>query len=184
MCRVLEVSSSGFYDWLDRPPSSRDVVNEDLKTKVEESHRLSMGSYGRRRVAVDLARDGIKASPNRIERRMKEIGIQGYTPPSFKKTTLADANSANSPNLLRKSDSEINRLDQVWISDITYVATKEGWLYLCVFIDLFSRKVVGWAMDDNMRTDLIIRAFDMAWKIRKPGEGLIVHSDCGGQYKS
>ena len=104
-------------------------------------------------------------------------------PPSFRKTTIPDAATANSPNMLKDS-FDLSEPNQVWVTDITYVATREGWVYLCVFIDLYSRKVVGWAIDDNMRADLVIKAFEMAYRCRKPTHGLVVHSDCGGQYKS
>lgn len=115
---------------------------------------------------------------------MKELGIEGYRPPVFKRTTIGDASVENSPNLLRAENIVPSQPNQVWTTDITYIATKEGWMYLCVFLDLYSRKVVGWSIDDNMKADLVLRAFNDAIRQRKPGKGLIVHSDCGGQYKS
>ncbi len=113
---------------------------------------------------------------------MKELNIEGYTPPAFKVTTIPDALLVDSPNLVK--DAALNGINQIWVSDITYVATKIGWLYLCIIIDLYSRKVVGWSMQNNMKASLVIAAFEMAQKARKPGKGAIFHSDKGGQYKS
>ena len=93
---------------------------------------------------------------------------------------MQDASLEKSPNLAKERLDAVDGINQLWVSDITYIATQEGWMYLCVFVDVFSRKVVGWSIDDNMRADLVIRAFEEAWCSRQPGDGLVVHSDCGG----
>lgn len=115
---------------------------------------------------------------------MKELGIQGISPRAFVITTRDNTNLANSPNLIKDEALEVTRIDQIWVSDITFIPTKEGWLYLCVVLDLYSRKIVGWDMQSNLKADLVINALRMALKARKPAPGLIFHSDCGGQYKA
>jgi putative transposase len=123
-----------------------------------------------------------KASVNRIARRMKELKIHGYTPPAFKRTTVPEPLMEDSPNLVR--DSKACGMDQIWVSDLTYIRTREGWLYLCTIMDLYSRKVVGWATRSDMTVELLLEAFDMAHKARKTDQKTIFHSDKGGQYKS
>jgi len=113
---------------------------------------------------------------------MQELKIAGYTPPSFKRTTIPDPLIEDSPNLLK--DAEACGIDQVWVSDLTYIRTKEGWLYLCTVMDLFSRKIVGWATRSDMTVEIVLEAFGMAHKTRKPEFSTIFHSDKGGQYKS
>jgi len=113
---------------------------------------------------------------------MKELGIKGYKPPSFKKTTIPDPLIEDSPNLIAACEAQ--GIEEIWVSDITYIATHEGWLYLCVVMDLYSRRIVGWSTGDNMKAELVIRAFDMAHKQRKSDSKNIFHSDKGGQYKA
>lgn len=184
LCQAMDVSRAAYYEWLDTKPGKREVENEALRQDVAKAFETYKGIYGRRRLARVVTLEGQGVSANSIERRMKELSLAGWRPKAFKKTTTGDPSLANSPNLLKRENITANRPDQVWVTDITYVATKDGWLYLCVFMDLYSRKVLGWAMDENMKTELVIKAFEMACKSRKPAAGLIVHSDCGGQYKS
>jgi transposase InsO family protein len=115
---------------------------------------------------------------------MKELGIQGISPRAFVVTTRDNTKLENSPNLIKDEALEVTSIDQVWVSDITFIPTKEGWLYLCIVLDLYSRRIVGWDMQSNMKADLVINALRMALKGRKPAPGLIFHSDCGGQYKA
>lgn len=179
----MRVSRSSFYDWLGGDRTAREQTNELLRDAAVKSHEKSNGAYGRRRIASDLAKQGLCVSVNRVERRMKEAGIEGYRPKSFKITTLGDARR-NSPNILKNESISPSGINQVWVSDITYIRTREGWVYLCIFMDLYSRKIVGWKAGNNMKKDLVVGALDSAVRDRRPPTGLIIHSDCGGQYKS
>jgi transposase InsO family protein len=115
---------------------------------------------------------------------MKELGIQGISPLAFVMTTRDNTNLENSPNLIKNETLKVTGVDQIWVSDITYIPTREGWLYLCIVLDLYSRRIVGWDMQSSLKADLVINALRMALKSRKPASGLIFHSDCGGQYKA
>jgi len=141
------------------------------------------GVYGRRRIAaaINQSRDQ-PVSVNRVARRMGDLKIAGYTPPSFKITTIPDVLLEDSPNLVQ--GVTVSRPNQIWVSDITYVATREGWLYLCTIIDVFSRKVVGWSTRSDLKVDIVMAAFDMAYRMRRPDRSIIFHSDKGGQYKA
>jgi putative transposase len=159
------------------------VENSDLDQKIAQIHANTRGAYGRRRIAAALKREsGPRPSVNRVSRRMAEIGIAGYTPPSFRRTTIPEPLLEDSPNLL--ADASAHKIDQIWVSDITYIATKEGWLYLCTVMDLYSRKIVGWATSSRMKADIVLKAFSMAYDDRRPTEPVIFHSDKGGQYKA
>lgn len=154
-----------------------------MRTEIAKVYDMHKGRYGRRRIAeqVNEGREKL-VSIGRIERRMKEIGVKGFQPKSFKTTTIPDPTFKESPNLV--ADCEAIAVYNIRMSDITYVATLEGWIYLCVILDLFSRKVVGWAIRDNMKTGLVIEAFDAACRARKPCAGVVFHRDKGGQYKA
>lgn len=180
---MMRVSKSSYYEWLKDAESKRDQENNVLREAAIKSHERSRGAYGRRRIAADLKKQGFEASINRIERRMKEAKIEGYRPKSFKVTTIGDARR-NSSNIIKGESVVPDGINQLWVTDITYISTREGWVYLCIFMDLFSRKIIGWKSADNMRKDLVVDAIDAAIIARKPPTGLIVHSDCGGQYKS
>ncbi len=184
LCELMDVSRSAFYEWLEGTPSPRTEANETLRKAVYTAHETSRGTYGRRRIALQLVKEGTPVSPSRVERRMKELGIQGISPRAFVTTTRDNTNLENSPNLIKDEALAVDRIDQVWVSDITFIPTKEGWLYLCIVLDLYSRKIVGWDMQSTLKADLVINALRMALKGRKPAPGLIFHSDCGGQYKA
>lgn len=179
----MRVSASSYYEWLKPHTSARQVENQKLRKIAKMEYEKSNGTYGRRRLktAVNESLD-LKVSINRIERRMKELKIMGYTPPAFRITTIGDPLLEDSPNLIK--DAEANNINEIWVSDITYVNTKEGWLYLCTIMDLCSRKIVGWSMQSNMKVKLVIDAFNSAVKSRKPKGKVIFHSDKGGQYKA
>lgn len=115
---------------------------------------------------------------------MKELGIQGISPRAFVITTRDNTNLENSPNLIKDEALKVTGVDQVWVSDITFIPTREGWLYLCIVLDLYSRRIVGWDMQSNLKADMVINSLRMALKSRKPAPGMIFHSDCGGQYKA
>ena len=183
LCRNMRVSVSGFYSWLNREPSSREKENRELRKLIEHDFTRSKGTYGRRRIAAKLNKEREKnVSINRVERRMKELNVAGYQPKSFKKTTVPDPILEDSPNLVK--DATTRGINEIWVSDLTYIATKEGWLYLCVILDLHSRKVVGWCTRSDMTAKIVIEAFDRACAGRKPESEVIFHSDKGGQYKS
>lgn len=184
MCRVLHVSTSGFYAWRTRSPSARAIADERLMLNVRISHRRSKGTYGAPRVHRDLREDGDRVGKKRVARLMKVNGLRGRRPK--RRTWTTDSQHAHpiAPNLLdRQFDiNGVRELNRVWVSDITYVPTRQGWLYLATVIDLASRRCIGWAMRETLEADLALSALRMALKARRPVPGLLHHSDRGGQY--
>lgn len=184
-CATLEVSSSAFYQWVRHEPSKHDRVDAELLGDIEAVHTKSKGRYGAPRVFHQLRRQGKRHGKKRVARLMREHAIYGRAPRRFKKTTLPGPEMAAAIDLIKRSFAtgsiEINR---AWCGDITYIRTWEGWLYLATVIDIASRRVVGYAMADHMRTELIADALRMALIARRPGKGLIFHSDRGCQYTS
>lgn len=183
MCQVLNVSRSGYYSWLNREPSQRQITNEQLKLKIAEIYWQNSGRYGSPRIYRKFKKDGYHFNIKRIERLMKLMGLKAIQKRKFKRTTNSDHNLPLKKNLLNRNFIVTNP-NKVWVSDITYIPTQEGWLYLAVVIDLYSRKVVGWSMNNRMTKELIIKALNMAIQNRKPQKGLILHSDRGSQYAS
>jgi transposase InsO family protein len=183
MCRVLQVSPSGFYAWARRPPSARSRQSEALKPVIAEAHRTSRGTYGSPRVHADLPHQGFVVGRKRVARLMREQGLVGRRPRRYRVTTDSAHEFPIARNVVGRKFvvSEPNRL---WATDITYVRTWEGWLYLAVVLDLYSRRVVGWAMADHMRTELVLEALGMAVGQRLPNGRLVHHSDRGSQYAS
>ncbi len=181
MCQALKISRSGYYSWRDRPMSSRDLSNEKLDKEIKHIHDKSMGTYGSPRITASLKKQGIVCSENRVAARMRRNTIRAKTKKRFKVTTHSKHKHPVAPNLLNQ-DFKAYKPNQVWVSDITYLWTREGWLYLCVIVDLFSRKVVGWSMSNNLGCNLALNAFQQALWRNKPGRGLIFHSDRGVQY--
>jgi len=181
MCRVLKVSSSGFYAWLSRPESPRRRANRTLAVQIRAAHRRSHQTYGRRRIHRQLQRDGGVCSRNRVARLMGQEGIQGVGRRKFKATTDSRHSFPVAQNLVAR-DFTATAPDQVWVSDITYLRTEEGWDYLATVMDLYSRRVVGWAMQFTLERSLTLRALEMAIAGRRPGPGLIHPSDRGSQY--
>lgn len=179
----MRVSRPGYYGWLKATPSNRSLENNGLDDLVSALSATTNSAYGRRRLCAQI-NTGLKkpVSVNRIERRMKAIGVKGYQQKSYKRTTIADPLLEDSPNLV--ADAKAQKVDEIYVSDITYVATNEGWLYLCVVIDLFSRKVVGWSTRNDMKAELVVASLRQAFSKRKPMGKVIFHSDKGGQYKS
>jgi putative transposase len=184
MCKCLEVGRSSFYDWCKALPSARAKENAFLCEKIKVIFSASRQTYGTRRIRRSLSvKENITASRRRIGRLMREMGLSCKTKRKFRVTTDSNHKLPVSENLLNREFS-VNNPDEFYAGDITYIHTEEGWLYLAVVIDLFSRQVVGWAMDDNMRAELVNNALLMAiWK-RKPKRGLLSHSDRGSQYAS
>jgi putative transposase len=181
MCEVFGVSRSGYHDWLKRLPSARDQENTRLRTAILRIYQSSRRTYGSPRVHAELVKEGFKCSRTRVERLMKELGISAKTKRKFKVTTDSRHNHPISPNLVNRDFKPVGP-DRLWLSDITYIPTEEGWLYLATVMDAYSRKIVGWCLDDRMTQNLVLKALDMAVERRKPGPGLIHHSDRGSQY--
>lgn len=183
LCRVLHVSRSGFYAWCDRRPCLREVQDRRLRTEVLAIHKASRKTYGSPRVHAELQAREVAVSRKRIARLMREAGLTGLPARPFSHTTDSDHDRPVAENVLNRQ-FEVTAPNQAWAADITYVRTWEGWLYLAVVIDLFSRRVVGWALADHLRTDLVLGALDMALGLRQPASALVHHSDRGSQYAS
>lgn len=183
MCRLFHVSRSGYYVWLKRPKSRRTKENEKLKAKILDIFNKSHRTYGAPRIHAELCSNGIPCGRHRAARLMKELGIKAKTKRRFKATTNSKHNLPVAPNLLDQN-FEVTAPNKVWASDITYIATEEGWLYLAVCMDLYSRLVVGWSMADRITKQLVIDAFNMAAKNRPEIAGSVHHSDRGSQYAS
>jgi putative transposase len=182
MCRVLRVHRSGFYAWLHEPLSPRAKVNEGLTLKIKEFYDQSMGIYGSPRIFGDLREAGVACGENRVARLMRAAGIKsvrGYKSPRYK----VGKPSLVAPNQLQRQFQH-DEPDQAWVTDITYIRTHEGWLYLAVVLDLHSRAVVGWSMGSRMQTGLVLDALTMAVWRRRPKDSVIIHSDQGSQFGS
>ena len=182
-CVLFEVSRSAYYAWSTHVPSARELSDRELGDKIVEIHSTSRHTYGAPRVTAELHRHGIAAGRKRVARLMALRGLVGRAKRRFKKTTTPDPNATDlAVDLLRRTfGPEVRDLDTAWCGDITYVRTWEGWLYLASVIDLASRRVVGFAMADHMRADLVCDALQMALDQRHPARGLIFHSDRGSQ---
>jgi putative transposase len=184
LCAVLEVSPAGYYAWRSRPPSTRSMANRELVAAIRRIHQDSGGRYGSPRVHALLRSQGRGISRGRIERLMRRHGIRAImAPPRRARTTDSRHALPIAPNLLAR-DFTAAAPNRIWLADITYVPTGEGWLYLAAVMDLFSRKIVGWAMRDHLRTELASSALTMALERQRPAVGLIHHSDRGVQYAS
>ena len=181
MCQVLTVSSSGYYAWRTRPVSAREMANRHLVEKIKVVHTESHETYGSPRIYRELKDDGLACSENRVARLMRRHGIRAKQTKRYKSTTKRNQARPVAPNVLKR-DFVADRPDRKWLADLTYIPTREGWLYLAAILDLYSRRIVGWAMADRMTGDLTQRALKMAIQQRKPGSGLIHHSDQGSQY--
>lgn len=174
---------SSYYAWKKRPESAREKENQRIVEEIKLLHKQSRGTYGSPRIYHDLKGKGIACSENRIARLMKKHEIAAKRKRKFVVTTDSKHNLPVAENKLNQDFTAANP-NEKWVTDITYVCTKEGWLYLAVVLDLFSRKVVGWAMDASMEKELVMKALQMALQARKPTKGLLHHSDRGSQYAS
>jgi len=184
MCRVLGVSRSGWYSWLNRQrPTPRESRDSELLLKIREIHVASRGTYGSPRVHAQLLREGIQVSEERVARLMRHAGLRGKVRRRFVVTTQSRHDRPVAPNALDRQFQQENR-DSVWCADITYVWTSSGWVYLAAIIDLATRLVVGWSMAEHMRTELVECALLNALACRAPAEDLVHHSDRGSQYAS
>jgi len=180
-CEALGVSRSGYYQWKKAEPTLRDREEAELVKQIRRVFAANKGRYGSPRVSQALRQDGIDCGENRVARLMRENELAARRKQAFRPRTTVPGNGAV-PNLIK--DLEPSGVDQVWVSDITYVATVEGWLYLAVILDLFSRKVVGWKLAETLEAELVVTALKNALMMRKPDQGLYFHSDRGSQYRS
>jgi transposase InsO family protein len=183
LCRILEVSRSGFYAWEERGPSSRSADDRRLAVLIAAIHKASGGTYGSPRVHDELTDNGVFVSRKRVARLMSELGLESVRKRRFKATTDSKHNLPVAENLLERK-FEVDAPDIAWVTDITYVWTVEGWLYLAAILDLFSRRVVGFAMSERIDRALVLEALRAAVGRRVPNPGLLHHSDRGSQYAS
>jgi len=181
LCKVLDVSASGYFDWKDRPASPRQRADMVLLAHVRSAFALSNETYGSPRMVHELLDNGLAVGRRRVARLMRENGLKARQKRRFKRTTDSLHALPVAPNLLDQ-DFTATGPNQKWGSDISYVWTREGWLYLAVVIDLFARRVVGWATSDRLHKELALSALRRAIAIRRPPAGLIHHADRGGQY--
>jgi transposase InsO family protein len=179
---VLQVAPSRYYAWQQRPPSPRAQANAVLTEQIREVHDRSRCTYGAPRVHAELRAQGQRVSRKRVARLMRAADLVGRPPKRFRRTTVADP-QVQAQDLVQRQ-FVVNAPDQLWFGDSTYIRTWEGWLYLAILLDAYSRKVVGWAMADHLRTELGTAALDMALQTRRPAPGLVQHTDRGVEYTS
>jgi len=182
MCRLLEVSTSGYYEWCGRSPSARSREDAALTELISEIHTMSAGAYGAPMIHAELVGRGVHVGRKRVARLMKAAGLQGVTRRKTTWTTRRDKDARPAPDLVDR-DFTAEGPNKLWVADITYIPTWGGFLYLAVVLDVWSRRVVGWAMANHLRTELVLDAFNMAVQQRRP-DGVIHHSDQGCQYTS
>jgi putative transposase len=184
MCRVLEVSRSGFHAWAAREPSPRAVADAALTGRIAEIHKDSLKTYGSPRVHAELRlEDGVRVARKRVERLMRAAGLSGQVRRRRGKTTIRVQGVRTAPDLVER-DFNATEPNRLWAADITYIRTWDGWLYLASVMDCYSRRIVGWAIADHLRAELVINALEMAVTRRRPDRGLVHHSDMGSQYTS
>lgn len=186
-CKVLCVSASGFYAWLKRPLSVRKTENERIWQKIKKHWEMSRKTYGRLRLTEKLQDEGFSVGKNRVEKIMKEHGIKGVGKKKYKPITTTSNHDLPVAERIFKTEmrhEQVTKPNQYWGGDITYVPTNEGWLYLAVFLDLFTRKVVGFAVQDNLETSVVTKALDQALGRQSINDQTIIHTDRGSQYAS
>ena len=183
LCRVMQVSRSGFYAWRQRPKSARQQQNEALTEQIRAAYHESKETYGSPRVFEELKEQGVACSQKRVARLMHAANLSAVLPKRFVVTTDSDHEMPIAENLLART-FEVETPDTRWTADITYIWTGQGWLYLAILLDLFSRRIVGWAMAATIERSLVMSALEMATRGRKPDPDLICHSDRGSQYAS
>ncbi len=180
---ILNVSSSGYYDWLRRGQNKRLKKDEKLLEEIKQIHEVNKGRYGSPRIFHSLKNKGIAVGKQKVERLMQEHGIKSIVKRKFKVTTDSSHSMKIKPNLVCQ-DFEVQAPNVLWSGDITYIQTKEGWLYLSMILDLYSRKILSWRIDESMNKDIVLKPMREAIKARKPPKNLIFHSDQGSQYAS
>ena len=181
MCRILGVSVSGYYAWSSRPPSARALEDLDLSRAIRRIHDASRGTYGRPRVHAELRYEGVRCSGKRVARLMREAGISRIPARRWRRgLTRRRPGVASHPDLVERRFSA-PAPDRLWVADVSYIPTGEGWLYLATILDCYSRFIVGWSMASHLRTELVVDALEMATSRRRPAPGLVHHSDQGSQ---
>jgi putative transposase len=180
LCKTVGVSKSGYYAWKNRPPSKRTHEDAALTERIVQVHKRSRETYGYPRVHAELVALGVRCGRRRVARLMRKAGIRGCVRGKKRRTTRRDPRAAPAPDLVRR-DFRAGAPDRLWTADITYVKTDEGFLHLAFVLDVFSRRIVGWAMASHPRTELVVDALEMAVWRRKPAAGLVHHSDRGTQ---
>jgi putative transposase len=183
-CRLLEVSRSAFYERCDTTPTTKELADGELLVKIRQIHTESKGTYGVPRVHEALRKQGVRCGPHRVRRLMRRAGLEGRCKKRFRTTTVADPEFQGALDLIQREFGTGATFNRRYVGDITYISTWEGWAYLATVIDLSSRRVVGWALDSHMRTDLVADALKMAVSTRGPAAGVVFHSDRGCQYTS
>ena len=183
LCNTLNVSTSGYYDWVDRPLSRTAKDNQRLLTKLRCFHQSSRQTYGAPRLHRDLLDDGEQVSRQRVARLMRQAGIQSKMAKRFVITTRSKNTLSPAPDRLQRA-FRTQAKDQAWVSDTTFVRTRQGWLFLAVMLDLYSRQIIGWSMSDHNDKRLVVDALAMATERRAPKQLVIVHSDQGSTYAS
>jgi putative transposase len=184
MCKVLDVSRSGYYKWRKTPPSERKKQREELSKRIQYHYDDNYGLYGSPKITHLLRQEGLLVGQKTVGRLMKERGLRSRATRKFRvQTTDSNHNMPVGPNLLNQQFST-KAPNKVWVTDITYIRTREGMLYLASVMDLFSRRIVGWAIQERMTVDLVNQALDAAYTAKAPKPGLIHHSDRGSQYAS
>ena len=183
LCRVLGVSRSGFHAWAGRPPSPRELADQALLERIRQLHVASRRTYGSPRIYRDLRADGVAVGRKRVERLMRQDGLSGTIKRRRGRTTIRVPGVRVADDLVRR-DFRPSAPNTLWVADITYLRAWQGWLYLAVVVDCFSRRVVGWALEDHLRAELVVDALEQALHRRQPGRGLVHHSDQGSQYVS
>jgi putative transposase len=182
MARLLEVSTSGYYAWLVREPSKRSCSDAQLLARIRTLHASSRGTYGAPRIHAQLVREGVHVGRKRVARLMRLAGLHGVSRRRWPHTTRRRVGARRAPDLVRRHFCA-EAANVLWVADATYIPTGEGFLYLAVVLDVFSRRIVGWAMSSHLYTELMLRALDMAL-LQRHHEGVILHSDQGCQYTS
>lgn len=184
MCRLFEVSKSGYYAWRERPPSARSESDAELRAHIKSIHTESRGIYGAPRIHADLRlKHHIHCSRKRVARLMRQSGLAGIHRRKFASTTQRNPKREAYPDLVERRFT-VDEPNKLWVADVTQHETSEGWLFLAVVIDVYSRLVVGWSMDKRFTAELVLAALEMALWNRQPAEGVIHHSDHGSQYTS
>lgn len=183
MCKVLSVSRSGYYDWQRRSPSKRSIRDKYLTAEIQEVHKASRENYGTIKTWEALRAKGINCGRHRVARLRKIHGIESRRTKRFKVTTMSKNTEWIAPNTLNRC-FEVSKPNKAWVGDVTFIGTRNGWLYLAVLLDLYSRKVIGWAMSNRINKDLVLGALDMALKRRRPQATVLHHTDRGSIYGS
>jgi putative transposase len=183
LCRLLGVSRSGFHAWQRRAPSSRDLADAWLCEQVRQIHAESRGTYGARRVHAALRHRGVRVGRKRVERLMRLLGLSGLVPKRYRRTTIRVPGVRVADDLVDRDFAPAGP-NELWVADIKYVRTWQGWLYLGAVMDCYSRRIVGWSMRPDLESELVVDALEMAIARRQPRPGLVHHSDQGSQYVS